>query len=47
MDEKQKLQRPMVTVATVEKCKNLKFLGYFLNATGATLELVPEVRGVR
>lgn len=45
MDEKQKRQRPMVNAATVEKCKNLKFLGYFLNATGATLELVPEVRG--
>lgn len=25
----------MVNAATVEKCKNLKFLGYFLNATGA------------
>lgn len=47
MDEKQKRQRPMVNAATVEKCKNLKFLGYFLNATGATLKLVPEVREVR
>ena len=38
MDEKQKRQRPMVNAATVEKCKNLKFLGYFLNATGAKRE---------
>ena len=35
MDEKQKRQRPMVNAATVAKCKNLKFLGYFLNANGA------------
>lgn len=38
MDEKQKRQRPMVNAATIEKCKNLRFLGIFLNATGARRE---------
>ena len=42
MDEKQKRQRPMVNAATVENCKNLKFLVYFLNATGAKREDLEE-----
>ena len=46
MDEKQKRQRPMVNAATVEKCKNLKFLGYFLNATGAKREDLTAHMGI-
>ena len=46
MDEKQKRQRPMVNAATVEKCKNLKFLGYFLNATGAKREDLTAYMGI-
>ena len=46
MDEKLKRQRPMVNAATIEKCKILKFLGNFLNATGAKREDLTANMGI-
>ena len=46
MDEKLKRQRPMVNAATIEKCKTLKFLGNFLNATGAKREDLTANMGI-
>ena len=46
MDAKVKRQRQMVNAATIARCKNLAFLGTFLNMTGGRRDELLEKLGI-
>lgn len=46
MDAKFKRQRQMVNAATIQRCRNLGFLGTFLNMTGGRREDLLEQLGI-